>query len=68
MEKTIQKLQEKLNLYGKAVNATLTIGKREKGYYISLNNNPIALTSGRSLKELFAYIDGLRDMLLISKH
>lgn len=63
-----QALQERLNTYGKSVNATLTIGKNELGYFISYNDNPRALTSGRSFKELAAYVDGLRDMLLISKH
>lgn len=44
----------------------MTIGKNERGYYITYDGNPIALTSGRNIKELVAYIDGLRDMLLIA--
>lgn len=61
-----QALQERLNIYGERVNATFTIGKNEMGYFVSYNDNPIALTSGRSFKELAAYVDGLRDMLLIT--
>ncbi len=61
-----QALQERLNIYGERVNATFTIGKNEMGYFVSYNDNPIALTPGRSFKELAAYVDGLRDMLLIT--
>lgn len=62
--KKIARLQESLDIFGKRLGATLVINKSEKGYYITHNDNPIALTSGRTYKELAAYIDGFRDMLL----
>lgn len=63
--KRLQVLQDRLNRYSEAV-GSMIIGKNEKGYYITYAANPIALTSGRNIKELAAYIDGLRDMLLIA--
>lgn len=44
------------------------LGKNERGYYILLNDFVVALTSGRTAKEIVAYIDGLRDMLLINQN
>ncbi len=44
----------------------MIIGKSEAGYYITYKSSQIALTSGRNIEELAAYIDGLRDMLLIT--
>lgn len=63
--KGLEILQDRLNQYSAAVGAVMTIGKDERGYYITYDGNPIALTSGRNITELTAYIDGLRDMLLI---
>lgn len=67
MAKTrLQALQDRLTTYGEKIGATLIICKNERGYFISINDNEIALTSGRSIKELAAYIDGFRDMLIIT--
>ncbi len=63
-----QALQDRLNIYAKAINTAFVIGKNANGYYISYNDSPIALTSGRTIKELAAYIDGLRDMILIAQN
>ncbi len=68
MKATIEAQQERLNQIGGLINKTLNIDKSDKGYFVTCNNNPIALTSGRTLNELIAYIDGLRDMYLISNY
>lgn len=66
MENTrLQGLQDRLNRYSEAV-GPMIIGKNEEGYYVTYKSSQIALTSGRNIEELAAYIDGLRDMLLIT--
>lgn len=72
--KTTRKWQRQIDRHSK--NASISMesaltqrsqsAKNEMGYFVSYNDNPIALTSGRSFKELAAYVDGLRDMLLIT--
>ncbi len=62
--KKIKNLQERLTTYGEKIGVELTICKSDKGYFIKRSDSPIALTSGRTYKELAAYMDGFRDMLL----
>lgn len=64
---TANKLQTDLDRIGRAVGAKLTLKLGDKGYYVQIDDNPIALTSGWTLYGLHGYIDGLRDMYLLMK-
>lgn len=61
-------MKDRLAIYGNAIGVKLTLCKNDKGYFITCDDNPIALTSGRTYKELVAYIDGFRDMLLFHQN
>lgn len=66
MENTrLQRLQDRLNRYSEVV-GPLIIGESENGYYVTYTSGQIPLTAGLNIEELAAYIDGLRDMLLIT--
>jgi len=64
MKKRLNALKGRLTTYGNTIGLKLTLGKDNNGYFITCDDNPIALTSGRTYKELVAYVDGFRDMLL----
>lgn len=65
---TANKLQADLDRIGWAVGAKLTLKLSDKGYYVQVNDNRIALTSGRTLQEMAVYVEGLRDMYLLVKY
>lgn len=65
---TVDNLQTDLDRIGRAVGAKLTLKLSDKGYYVQIDDNPIALTSGWNLYGLHGYIDGLRDMYPLMKY
>lgn len=63
----VLKLVGKLDVLGSTCGHKFTVSKEPNGYAVWLDCNfDIALSSGHNAKTLERYVDGLRDMLLLT--
>lgn len=64
----ISRIEERLAIYGPTIGHKLKLGRDGRGYFITYDGVRMHLTDGRTLDELAAYVDGMRDMILIRQN
>lgn len=64
---TADNLQTDLDRIGQGIDKKLSLKSHGAGYCIRIEGSRVELTSGRTLQEMAVYVEGLRDMYLLTK-